>query len=180
MTLARSDPDPRRRPRRRAPPASAGSRIHGFKTFADLMALDILHGLTGLIGPNGCGESNVVDALRSAMGEGSFPALFADLTTVQVTRRIKRGAGSVYQVNSRDARARDVQALFTDIAGGARSFAMVGQGRMDALVQDVVQIRVTPKTSSSSYRQSLLISGVAWRWHFWTVPPKLRLQAAPG
>ena len=38
-------------------------------------------------------------------------------------------------MNARDARARDVQALFADLAGGARSFAMVGQGRVGALVQ---------------------------------------------
>jgi len=45
---------------------------------------------------------------------------------VQVTRRIGRRSGSSYQVNGRDVRARDVQALFADLAGGARSFAMVG------------------------------------------------------
>ena len=50
---------------------------------------------------------------------GSFPAPFADLAAVQVTRRIERGVGSVYQVNGRNARARDVQALFADLAGGA-------------------------------------------------------------
>jgi chromosome segregation protein len=39
-------------------------RIAGLKTFADPVALDVLPGLTGLVGPNGCGRSNVVDALR--------------------------------------------------------------------------------------------------------------------
>jgi chromosome segregation protein len=52
-----------------------------------------------------------------------------------VTRRIERKSGSSYQVNGRDAWARDVQALFADLAGGARSFVMVGQGRVGALVQ---------------------------------------------
>jgi len=66
---------------------------------------------------------------------GSFPAPFADLSAMQVTRRIERGSGSGYQVNGRDSRARDVQALFADLACGARSFAMVGQGRVGALVQ---------------------------------------------
>ncbi len=45
-------------------------RIAGFKSFADPVALDVLPGLTGLVGPNGCGKSNVVDALRCVMGEG--------------------------------------------------------------------------------------------------------------
>jgi ABC-type hemin transport system ATPase subunit len=33
-------------------------RIAGFKSFADPVALDVLPGLTGLVGPNGCGKSN--------------------------------------------------------------------------------------------------------------------------
>jgi len=45
-------------------------RIAGFKSFADPVELAILPGLTGVVGPNGCGKSNVADALRWAMGEG--------------------------------------------------------------------------------------------------------------
>jgi chromosome segregation protein len=66
---------------------------------------------------------------------GSFPAPFAGLSVVQVTRHIERGTGSAYQVNGRKARARNGQALFADHAGGARSFATVGQGQVGALVQ---------------------------------------------
>ncbi len=43
--------------------------IVGFKSFVDKVALDFQHGVTGVIGPNGCGKSNVVDAIRWAMGE---------------------------------------------------------------------------------------------------------------
>jgi len=39
-------------------------RIAGFKSFADPVALDVLPGLTGLVGPNGCGKSNLAEALR--------------------------------------------------------------------------------------------------------------------
>ncbi|MBF0857913.1 AAA family ATPase [Gluconobacter sp. LMG 31484] len=49
--------------------------IGGFKSFADEVRLDILPGLTGIIGPNGCGKSNVVEGLRWAMGETSARAL---------------------------------------------------------------------------------------------------------
>jgi len=47
--------------------------IGGFKSFADEVRVDILPGLTGIIGPNGCGKSNVVEGLRWAMGETSAP-----------------------------------------------------------------------------------------------------------
>ena len=46
-------------------------RIAGFKSFAEPTSVDILPGLTGVVGPNGCGKSNVVEALRWAMGESS-------------------------------------------------------------------------------------------------------------
>jgi chromosome segregation protein len=46
-------------------------RIAGFKSFAEPTNVDILPGLTGIIGPNGCGKSNIVEALRWAMGESN-------------------------------------------------------------------------------------------------------------
>ncbi|MDG6093644.1 AAA family ATPase [Acetobacter sp. AN02] len=50
-------------------------RIAGFKSFADPVNVDILPGLTGIVGPNGCGKSNVVEALRWAMGESNARSL---------------------------------------------------------------------------------------------------------
>src|SRR5271168_215977 len=122
-------------------------RIAGFKSFAEPTSVEILPGLTGIVGPNGCGKSNVVEALRWAMGETSVKSLrggemddvifagtaarasrnLAEVTiTLQrgeaalpdpfgtdeeltVTRRIERGAGSLYRGNGREMRARDVQ-----------------------------------------------------------------------
>ena len=46
-------------------------RLAGFKSFADTAELDIEPGLTGIVGPNGCGKSNIVEALRWVMGETS-------------------------------------------------------------------------------------------------------------
>src|SRR5436305_1231653 len=46
-------------------------RLVGFKSFVDATELAIEPGLTGIVGPNGCGKSNLVDALRWIMGEGS-------------------------------------------------------------------------------------------------------------
>ena len=44
-------------------------RLNGFKSFVDPTEFEILPGLTGVVGPNGCGKSNLLDALRWVMGE---------------------------------------------------------------------------------------------------------------
>lgn len=46
-------------------------RINGFKSFVERTELEIGPGLTGVVGPNGCGKSNTVEALRWVMGENS-------------------------------------------------------------------------------------------------------------
>lgn len=46
-------------------------RIAGFKSFVDPVELPIEPGLTGIVGPNGCGKSNLIEALRWVMGESS-------------------------------------------------------------------------------------------------------------
>jgi chromosome segregation protein len=154
-------------------------RLLGFKSFVEATELLIEPGLTGVVGPNGCGKSNLLEALRWAMGETSYksmrgaamedvifagsedrparnsaevtlfidnsarkaPAEFNDSEALEVTRRIEREAGSAYRVNGRDVRARDVRLLFEDAATGARSPALVRQGRIGEIVNAVPQER---------------------------------------
>ena len=50
-------------------------RLHGFKSFVEPTDFMIEPGLTGVVGPNGCGKSNLVEALRFVMGETSHKSL---------------------------------------------------------------------------------------------------------
>ena len=53
-------------------------RMTGFKSFVEPTDFEIHDGLTGIVGPNGCGKSNVLEALRWVMGATSAKALRGD------------------------------------------------------------------------------------------------------
>ena len=138
-------------------------KLSGFKSFVEPAELRIEAGLTGVVGPNGCGKSNLLEAIRWVMGEASAKSLrgggmedviFAGTSTrpardfaevvlfaqdsdgeeLEVVRRIERGTGSAYRLNGRDVRAKDVALIFADAATGAHSPALVSQGRIAAVI----------------------------------------------
>ncbi|QZH75302.1 MAG: chromosome segregation protein SMC [Erythrobacter sp.] len=138
-------------------------RLSGFKSFVEPSELRIEPGLTGVVGPNGCGKSNLLEAIRWVMGEnspksmrsgGMEDVIFAGTATrpprdfaevvlyarddegeeLDVVRRIERGAGSAYRLNGRDVRAKDVSLIFADAATGAHSPALVSQGKIAQVI----------------------------------------------
>ena len=44
-------------------------KLHGFKSFANKANMDFGEGITAVVGPNGCGKTNIVDAIRCVLGE---------------------------------------------------------------------------------------------------------------
>ena len=74
-------------------------RLIGFKSFVEPTEISIEPGLTGIVGPNGCGKSNLVEALRWVMGEASHKAMRAadmdDVIFAGSTSRPPRNTGEV-------------------------------------------------------------------------------------
>jgi chromosome segregation protein len=181
-------------------------RLIGFKSFVEPTDFEIEPGLTGVVGPNGCGKSNLVEAVRWVMGETSYkamragemddvifsgntdrpgrnhaevsvlvdntdrtaPAAFNDTETLEVSRRIMREHGSVFRVNGREVRARDVTTLFADASTGSRSPALVHQGRIGEIIQ------ARPDQRRRVLEEAAGISGLHARRH----EAELRLKAA--
>jgi len=56
-------------------------KLAGFKSFVDPTTIQLPSNLVGVVGPNGCGKSNVIDAIRWVMGESSAKNLRGDLMT---------------------------------------------------------------------------------------------------
>jgi chromosome segregation protein len=181
-------------------------RLSGFKSFVEPTELQIEPGLTAIVGPNGCGKSNLFDALRWVMGETrptsvrgtemddvifagsaarparnvaevilyidnadrSAPAAFNEYDTIEVSRRIEREAGSVYRINGRDLRQRDVQIFFADASSGAASTAFVRQGQIGILISQ------KPLARRAILEEAAGIGGLHQRRH----EAELRLRAA--
>jgi len=150
--------------------------LNGFKSFADRTELRFDDPITAIVGPNGCGKSNVVDAIKWVLGERSAKSLrgeqmmdvifggsskrkpmdfaevilsfenpIADTATgrrelplgteiVDVGRRLFRSGKSEYLINDRKCRLKDVRDLFMDTGAGRDAYAIIEQGRVDAML----------------------------------------------
>ena len=181
-------------------------RLTGFKSFVESTDLPIEQGLTGIVGPNGCGKSNLLEALRWVMGENSpksmrggamddvifagtnnrpsrntaevalvidnvaraAPSAYNEQEAIEISRRIEREMGSIYKINGRDVRARDVQLFFADISSGAHSPALVKQGQIGQLINS------KPIARRAILEEAAGISGLHARRH----EAELKLNAA--
>ena len=100
--------------------------MHGFKSFADKTKLEFHEGVTGIVGPNGCGKSNIVDGMRWVLGETSAKALrggeMADVIFNGTDRRQPLGMAEVTLTLSGCEGILDTE--YDEVAIGRRSTAM--------------------------------------------------------
>jgi chromosome segregation protein len=146
--------------------------ISGFKSFCDKSRIDFPEGISAIVGPNGCGKSNIVDALRWVMGEqsvkqlrgksmedvifsgangkpplnmaevtltvandnGSAPEELREFTEIMLTRRLYRSGESAYFLNKQPCRLKDIHNLFLGSGVGSKSYAVIQQGNIGAII----------------------------------------------
>jgi chromosome segregation protein len=148
-------------------------KISGFKSFVDPTIVHLPTQLTAIVGPNGCGKSNIIDAVRWVMGEsaasrlrgdqladvifsgsgsrkpvgsasvelvfdngdGALGGEYARFAEVSVKRTVSRDGFSVYSINGSQCRRKDVIDLFLGTGLGARSYSIIEQGMISALIE---------------------------------------------
>ncbi len=148
----------------------------GFKSFYDKTVFGFHPGITAIVGPNGCGKSNVVDSFKWVLGEQSAKSLrgdsmedvifagsaskkpkgLAEVTLVisgvnngnspesseiMVTRRLYRSGESEYLMNKVPCRLKDIRNVFLDTGLELKTYSILEQGRIDAILNSKPQER---------------------------------------
>ena len=143
--------------------------VYGFKSFADKLEMKFDKPITAIVGPNGCGKSNVSDAIRWVLGEQSAKILRGksmqdlifsgtekrksmsyceaslvfdntarifplEMDEVVISRKLYRSGESEYLLNRQSSRLKDITDLLRDAGLGREGYSIVGQGRMDAIL----------------------------------------------
>ena len=161
--------------------------MYGFKSFADKVELKFDQPITAIVGPNGCGKSNISDAIRWVLGEQSTKnlrgklmqdlifsgtdsrksmsycevSLYMDNTTrifplpmdeVVISRKLYRNNESEYLLNRNVVRLMDIKELLRGVGLGKEGYSIVGQGRMDAI------LNAKPEDRRAIFEEALGIS----------------------
>jgi len=137
--------------------------LFGFKSFLNRTVFQFNDGITSIVGPNGCGKSNIVDAIVWALGErgtkslrvkdmgdvifhgsnGRRPVNIAEVSIELadvdkeyiIKRRIYRDGLNEYSLNGNQVRLKDIQDFLLGTGIGLNSYAIVEQGRIEHFIQ---------------------------------------------
>ncbi len=143
--------------------------LFGFKSFADKTALNFQPGVTAIVGPNGCGKSNVSDAIRWVLGEQSAKALrggeMADVIFNGTDGRKPMGMGEVSltlgDVDGENLRAAGVEVAYDEVTLTRRIFRDGGSeyflNKTPCRLKDIQQLFMGTGVGRTSY--SILAQG---------------------
>ena len=137
--------------------------LFGFKSFLNRTVFHLNEGITSIVGPNGCGKSNIVDAIVWALGErgtkslrvkdmgdvifhgsnGRRPVNIAEVSVeledmdkeYTIKRRIYRDGVNAYSLNGKPVRLKDIQDFLLGTGIGLNSYAIVEQGKIEHFIQ---------------------------------------------
>ncbi len=137
--------------------------VLGFKSFADKTSLNFLPGITAIVGPNGCGKSNVADAVRWVLGEQSAKALrggeMADVIFNGTDGRKPLGMAEVSltigDVDGDHLKAAGVEVAFNEVTLTRRVFRDGGSeyfiNRVACRLKDIQQLFMGTGVGRTSY-----------------------------
>jgi chromosome segregation protein len=136
--------------------------LHGFKSFPEKTVIKFHKGITAVIGPNGCGKSNIVDSIlwvlgeqkiKNLRGENNEDLIFSGSSSkkplgmtevgaffsnqgeeVYIARRYFRTGESKYIINERYCRNKDIQDLLFKLRMGGTNYFIFEQGSIEKLV----------------------------------------------
>jgi chromosome segregation protein len=136
--------------------------LHGFKSFPDKTVIKFHRGITAVVGPNGCGKSNIVDSIlwvlgeqriKNLRGENNEDLIFSGSTSkkplgmtevgaffacpaeeIYIGRRFFRTGEGKYILNERYCRNKDIQDTLFKLRLGGRSYFIFEQGSIEKLV----------------------------------------------
>jgi chromosome segregation protein len=127
-------------------------KLAGFKSFVDPAELRIEPGLTGIVGPNGCGKSNLLEAIRWVMGEASAKSLrgggMDDVIFAGTERRPSRGFAEVSMLlDSSGSNAREIEIVRRIERGAGSAYRIDGR---DVRAKDVALVFADAATGAHS------------------------------
>jgi chromosome segregation protein len=157
-------------------------KLAGFKSFVDPTTVEFPHLLTGVVGPNGCGKSNIIDAVRWVMGESSAkhlrgenmdgkafvelvfdntvgkkaPGDYARYAEISIRRELTRDGRSDYLLNRTRCRKKDITNIFLGTGLGPRAYSIIEQGMVTRIIEskpDELRVFVEEAAGISRYKE---------------------------
>lgn len=159
-------------------------QLIGFKSFQDKATLRFSPRMNAVIGPNGCGKTNILDALRWVLGEQSFTLLrcaknedliFGGTATVagtnyaevkltlgddetgqdiEIRRRYFRSGESEYYLNRQACRLRDIQEVFLSTGTGTKAYSIFDLRQMREIISGNIRRMFEEAASLAKYHEA--------------------------